>query len=92
MDIIRCSVKAGLNFRGTKLSWMAVEPRKPRKFSTAKIKVHTVHISVKMAAPWGSLTLLNFHSLCLHLRSLLTEWEVFQNTSSLGLKDLDTKR
>ena len=31
-----------LNFRGTKLSRMAVEPRKPRKFSTAKIKVHTV--------------------------------------------------
>ena len=45
MDIIRCSVNAGLNFRGTKLSRMAVEPRKPRKFSTAKIKVHTVFAS-----------------------------------------------
>ena len=43
MDVIRCPVSAGLNFRGTKLSRMAVEPRKPRKFSTAKIKVHTVH-------------------------------------------------
>ena len=43
MDVIRCSVNAGLNFRGTKLSRMAVEPRKPRKFSTAKIKVHTVY-------------------------------------------------
>ena len=43
MDVIRCSVKAGLNFRGTKLSRMAVEPRNPRKFSTAKIKVHTVY-------------------------------------------------
>ena len=42
MDVIRCPVSAGLNFRGTKLSRMAVEPRKPRKFSTAKIKVHTV--------------------------------------------------
>ena len=42
MDVIRCPVNAGLNFRGTKLSRMAVEPRKPRKFSTAKIKVHTV--------------------------------------------------
>ena len=41
MDVIRCSVNAGLNFRGTKLSRMAVEPRKPRKFSTAKIKVQT---------------------------------------------------
>ena len=30
----------------------------------------------------GSLTLLSFHSLCLHLRSHLTKWEVFQNTSS----------
>ena len=43
MNIIRCSVNAGLKFRGTKLSRMAVEPRKPRKFSTAKIKVHTVY-------------------------------------------------
>ena len=42
MDVIRCPVSAGLNFRRTKLSRMAVEPRKPRKFSTAKIKVHTV--------------------------------------------------
>ena len=42
MDVIRCPVSAGLNFRGTKLSRIAVEPRKPRKFRTAKIKVHTV--------------------------------------------------
>ena len=41
-----------------------------------------MYISVKMAAPWGSLTLLSFHSLCPHLRSHLTKWEVFQNTSS----------
>ena len=40
--VIRCPVSAGLNFRGTKLSRMAVEPR---KFSTAKIKVHTVFCS-----------------------------------------------
>ena len=43
MDIIRCPVSAGVNFRRTKLSRMAVEPWKLRKFSTAKIKVHTVH-------------------------------------------------
>ena len=29
-----------------------------------------MYISVMMAAPWGSLTLLSFHSLCLHLRLL----------------------
>ena len=29
-----------------------------------------------------SMTLLSFHSLCLHLRSHLTKWKVFQNTSS----------
>ena len=38
-----------------------------------------MYISVKMAAPWGSLTLLSFHSLCLHLRSHLTKWEVFDS-------------
>ena len=32
-----------------------------------------VYISVKMAVPWDSLTLLSFHSLCLHLRSHLTK-------------------
>ncbi len=42
MDVIRCPVSASLNFRGPKLSRMAVEPQKLRKFSTAKIKVHTV--------------------------------------------------
>ena len=41
-----------------------------------------MYISVKMAAPWGSSTLLSFHLLCLHLRSHLTKWEVLQNTSS----------
>ena len=55
MDVIRCSVKAGLNFRGTKLSRMAVEPRKPRKFSTAKIKVHTVY-SFSLISKWPSST------------------------------------
>ena len=39
-------------------------------------------VSVKMAALWGSLTLLSFHLFCLHLRRHLTKWEVFQNTSS----------
>ena len=34
-----------------------------------------MYISVKMAAPWGSLTLLSFHSLCLHLRRHLTKWK-----------------
>ena len=38
-----------------------------------------IYVSVKMAAPWGSLALLSFHSLCLHLRSHLTKWDVFQN-------------
>ena len=28
-----------------------------------------MYISVKMAAPWGSLTLLSYYSLCPHLRS-----------------------
>ena len=28
-----------------------------------------IYISVKMAAPWGSLTLLSYYSLCTHLRS-----------------------
>ena len=41
-----------------------------------------IYISVKMAASWGSLALLSFHSLCLHLRNNLTKCEVFQNTSS----------
>ena len=43
-----------------------------------------IYISVKMAAPWGSLTLLSFHSLCLYLRShlQLTKWDVFQNKYS----------
>ena len=27
-----------------------------------------IYISVKMAAPWGSLTLLSYYSLCPHLR------------------------
>ena len=44
MDVIRCSVNAGLNFRRTKLSRMAVELRKLRKFSTVKIKVHTASL------------------------------------------------
>ena len=42
MDVIHCPGSAGLNFHGTKLLRMAVELRKPRKFSTAQIKVHTV--------------------------------------------------
>ena len=28
-----------------------------------------IYLSVKMAAPWGSLTLLSYYSLCPHLRS-----------------------
>ena len=28
-----------------------------------------IYISVKMAAPWGSLNLLSYYSLCPHLRS-----------------------
>ena len=35
MDVIRCPVSAGQNVRGTKLSRMAVELRKLRKFSPA---------------------------------------------------------
>ena len=41
-----------------------------------------IYISVKMAAPWGSLTLLSFHSLCLYLRTHLTKWDILQNNSS----------
>ena len=48
MDIIRCQVSTGLNFRGTKLSRMAVEPQKPQKFSTVKIKVHKVYASLAL--------------------------------------------
>ena len=55
MNVIRCSVNAGLKFRGTKLSRMAVEPRKPRKFSTAKIKVHTVVLAVVGCSGVGAL-------------------------------------
>ena len=52
------------------------------RFLLATLTYICMYISVKMAAPWGSLTLLSFHSLCLHLRSHLTKCEVFQNTSS----------
>ena len=41
-----------------------------------------MYISVKMAALWGSLTLLCYYSLCPHLRSHSIESEVFQNNSS----------
>ena len=37
-----------------------------------------MYISVKMAAPCGSLNLLSFHSLCLHLRSHLTNGMYFR--------------
>ena len=43
LSLLYIIYRMDLNFRGTKLSRMAVEPRKPRKFSTAKIKVHTVY-------------------------------------------------
>ena len=33
------------------------------------IYIYIMYISVKMAAPWGSLTLLSYYSLCPHLRS-----------------------
>ena len=63
MDVIRCPVSAGLNFRGTKLSRMAVEPRKPRKFSTAKIKVHTVVYKLHLSPLWMPVTSLPpYHS------------------------------
>ena len=37
--------------------------------SRENFQVHGMYISVKMAAPWGSLTLLSYYSLCPHLRS-----------------------
>ena len=37
-----------------------------------------MYISVKMVALWGSSTLLNFHSLCLHLRSHLPNGKYFR--------------
>ena len=36
----RC--QTGQNFRGMKLSRMAADPRKPRKFNPAKVKAYTV--------------------------------------------------
>ena len=33
---------SSLNFHGMKLSWMAINPRKPRKFNPAKVKAYTV--------------------------------------------------
>ena len=63
MDVIRCPVSAGLNFRGTKLSRMAVEPRKPRKFSTAKIKVHTVYMYTALYAYVESITFMSVENL-----------------------------
>ena len=77
MDVIRCSVKAGLNFRGTKLSRMAVEPRKPRKFSTAKIKVHTVRIVVLVII---------VNSVCIKGNSLYRPiYEYVDNTCAMSL-------
>ena len=52
------------------------------RFQLLFIYIDYIYISVKMAAPWVSLTSLSFHSLCLHLRSHLTKWKIFQNTSS----------
>ena len=69
IDVSCCPVSAGLNFRGTKLSRMAVEPRKPRKFSTAKIKVHTVVISNDVwVRKW------NLLKRVLHLSRVLWPW------------------
>ena len=50
MGVIRCPVNAGLNFHGIKLSRMAVEPQKPRKFSTTKIKVRASKWYSEMAS------------------------------------------
>ena len=41
-------------------------------FCMASCSYICIYISVRMAAPWGSLTLLSFHSLCLHLHNHLT--------------------
>ena len=55
-------------------------PSKKRRSSEARRRRASLlvyiymYISVKMAALWGTLTLLSFHSLCLHLRSHLTKW------------------
>ena len=46
-------------------------------FMFVYIILYNRYISVKMAAPWGTLNLLSFHSLCLHLRSHLNKWDVF---------------
>ena len=40
-----------------------------RLYENIYIDIYNMHISVKMAAPWGSLILLSFHSLCLQLCS-----------------------
>ena len=39
-----------------------------------------------MAVPWGSLTLLSFHSLCLNLRSHLTKWKYSKPTQDVFKK------
>ena len=36
---------SGLNFRGIKLSRMAIDPRKLLKFNSAKVKAYTVLVS-----------------------------------------------
>ena len=51
-------------------------------FKSQSGQVTSKPLYVKMAALWGSLTLLSFHLFCLHLRRHLTKWEVFQNMSS----------
>ena len=67
MAVIRSAVSGGLNFHGTKLSRMAVEPRKPRKFSTAKIKVHTV-----------SSQCLSLHTSCGLVYTFAALWQVVE--------------
>ena len=48
---------------------IAVEARRRRATSASIIICMYIYISVKMAAPWGSLNLLSYYSLCPHLRS-----------------------
>ena len=44
-DVSHNCCPSGLNFRGMKLSRMAIDPQKPRKFNPAKVKAYTVLVS-----------------------------------------------
>ena len=90
MDVTRCSVNAGLNFRGTKLSRMAVEPRKPRKFSTAKIKVHTVYYCFKLLHTSVECTIVYYAVLFGHTIPMYTTYVPY--TPRLDTPRLDAPR